>query len=422
MLKTRSFHRLNNNKIGTLCLLVPVCLFIIMPSTTSQAGWYDDYGPSPGTGDVVQIGSMYVASYKDGVGCASNGKKSWQAALDWADGLNWCNQTDWRMPTKDQLAFICTNKGSLGSYWGDPYWSFTESDASNAWRVHLWDCTEFSQLKTLSFYVRAVRGVPSTPTGPPTPTDTPTQTPTPTPTGTPLGTAITNCTELQDIKNNLAENYYLANDIDCSFTSSWNGGAGFEPIGTSSTLFTGTLDGQGYKITNLYIDRGDYVDYGGLFGQISGATISNVGLENVDITGGRSNFGALVGYDAGSSTITNCYSTGNMNGSGNNVGGLLGKSDGGSTIKECYSTGKVTISGSYIDVTGGLIGYGNNLTIENCYATGDVDGSRGNVGGLLGYDVGNSTIKECYSTGNVSSSGNNVGGLLGKSDGGSTIK
>ncbi len=62
-------------------------------------------------------------------------------------------------------------------------------------------------------------------------------------------TPITNCAELQNIRTDLAGDYYLANDIDCS------GFGNFMPIGTSSNRFTGTFDGKGYKITHLYINQ-----------------------------------------------------------------------------------------------------------------------------------------------------------------------
>ena len=41
----------------------------------------------------------------------------------------------------------------------------------------------------------------------------------------------TTSTSLQGIGNNLAGHYVLGTDIDASATDSWNGGAGFEPIG-----------------------------------------------------------------------------------------------------------------------------------------------------------------------------------------------
>ena len=109
-------------------------------------------------------------------------------------------------------------------------------------------------------------------------------------------TPITTCTELQNIRNNLAGDYYLANDIDCSCTSDWNGGAGFEPIGTSGSKFTGTFDGKGYKITNLYINRPSTYNVG-LFGSTgSGSEIKNVSLEEVNVSG-YMRVGGLVGFD-----------------------------------------------------------------------------------------------------------------------------
>ena len=214
-----------------------------------------------------------------------------------------------------------------------------------------------------------------------------------------VGTPITTCAELQNMKNDLSGTYYLANDIDCSDTVNWNGGAGFEPIGT----FTGTFDGRGYKITDLYINRPS-TDYVGLFGYAgSGSEIRDVGLENININGDW-HVGGLVGFNEGA--ITNSCSTGSVSGS-NYVGGLIGYNNGG-TITNSYSANSVG-SGSGI---GGLVGI-NKGTIENSYSTGSVSGygGYGCVGGLVGYNWGG-TITNSYSTGGVSGS-SSVGGLLG---------
>ena len=58
---------------------------------------------------------------------------------------------------------------------------------------------------------------------------------------------ITDVYELQEMSDDLTAYYVLGNDIDASVTSSWNGNAGFEPIGT----FTGIFDGQGHTITGV---------------------------------------------------------------------------------------------------------------------------------------------------------------------------
>ena len=62
--------------------------------------------------------------------------------------------------------------------------------------------------------------------------------------------------DLQNMQNYLSGTYALGRDIDASATASWNGGAGFAPIGTYySADFTGTFDGQGRTISDLFINR-----------------------------------------------------------------------------------------------------------------------------------------------------------------------
>ena len=68
---------------------------------------------------------------------------------------------------------------------------------------------------------------------------------------------ITTVQQLQEMQDDLDAYYVLGNDIDASGTASWNGGAGFEPVGSydPNYSFTGTLDGRGHVITGLYIYR-----------------------------------------------------------------------------------------------------------------------------------------------------------------------
>jgi hypothetical protein len=221
-------------------------------------------------------------------------------------------------------------------------------------------------------------------------------------------TAITTCTELQNIHNNLAGDYYLANDIDCSGFDYDSDGKGFMPIGTSSSQFTGTFDGKGYKITNLYINRSS-MNYVGLFGRIGSASeIKDVGLEEVDVSGSYY-VGGLVGLNS-FRTITNCSSAGSVTGSSNYVGGLVGYNDG--TITNSSFTGSVSGSSNYV---GGLVGYNYFGTITNSSSSGSVSGSSNYVGGLVGHNgamMGDGVITNCFSTGSVSGT-SNVGGLVG---------
>jgi len=205
--------------------------------------------------------------------------------------------------------------------------------------------------------------------------------------------------DLQNMTSDLNAHYVLVNDIDATITSSWNGGAGFKPIGNGTAYFNGTFDGNGYKIYNLTVNR-SAEDYVGLFGYLNqSASIENIDLENVNMTG-HNYVAGLTGWNYG--IITNCYSTGNASGN-DEVGGFAGYNVG--TITNCYSTGNA----SGRDQVGGFSGY-NVGTINNCYSAGNATGIGIRVGGLAGFNDG--PITNCYSTGNASGY-SGVGGFIG---------
>ena len=157
----------------------------------------------------------------------------------------------------------------------------------------------------------------------------------------PLPIEISNCSQLQAMKNNLSGHFVLVNPIDCTATGGWNGGLGFEPVGNTSNEFNGILDGAGHVINGLYINRSaDY--YIGLFGYTgSQAEFRDIHLEGVNVTGKM------------------------------NVGGLVGSNNG--TITNASSAGSVIAT---LGTVGGLVGYQNNSPIINSYSTGNVSGRR----------------------------------------------
>ncbi|MDZ7723536.1 MAG: GLUG motif-containing protein [candidate division KSB1 bacterium] len=166
------------------------------------------------------------------------------------------------------------------------------------------------------------------------------------------GLLITSLTDLQTLSNTSAnwDEYIIQTiDIDASATSGWNSGAGFSPIGNSTTKFTGYYNGGDHSIDNLFINR-PATDYIGLFGYVDGATIKNIGVTNVDISG-EYYVGGLVGYNNNSSAVNNSYSSGSVTGNNRYVGGLVGQNYNSSTITNSYSSGSVTGSADY---TGGL--------------------------------------------------------------------
>lgn len=161
---------------------------------------------------------------------------------------------------------------------------------------------------------------------------------------------ITDAKELQAIQADLSAHFELGNHINTAGTSQWNEGNGFDPIGTSNTPFNGEFDGKGQEIAGLYIDRDE--DNVGLFGYTTNATIKNIGVVDIDITG-DTRVGGLVGSVTPGIEISQTYATGEVRGS-NLVGGLIGVDGSGGDAGESD-----TIENSYaacIGSDGGLVG------------------------------------------------------------------
>ena len=187
--------------------------------------------------------------------------------------------------------------------------------------------------------------------------------------------------------NLLTSNAELVSNIDASRTAVWNSGAGFVPIGeNASGLYTGVFNGQGHTINGLFINRPSTPNVG-LFGDISSATIENVGVTNVQVSGDPTSgsfTGALVGFSL-LGAINDAYTTGSVGG-GDSVGGLLGGQNGG-TVSNTYSL--ASVSGA--NIVGGLVGY-NGGTINTSYSTGALSLSFSAAqGGLVGQNPGTIT-------------------------------
>jgi len=241
-------------------------------------------------------------------------------------------------------------------------------------------------------------------------------------------------------------NYEQRANIDAWTTSSWLENAGWTPIGTNYTNFSGNYDGKNNIISNLYINSLSYfVDNNndidniedwtcGLFGVINSSKISNLGIVDANILG-IFGVGALSGR-VFNSDINNCYASGSIFGfyatggligicgyldSNENhystisksyslcditsffiAGGFIGLS-GKSTINECYSNGKVTSNA----IVGGFIGASYPIYIKNCYSNSSVQdlsnsGLTGAFCGFIeGYDDNPAIVEHCYATGKV---------------------
>lgn len=169
--------------------------------------------------------------------------------------------------------------------------------------------------------------------------------------------------------------------------------------------FSGTIDGQGFTISNLYINGSEINNdsissvtgksrngeklYGqniGLVGVLSGGTIKNLTLKDALI---------YAAIDAGS--------TGNDKGNPISVGTLVGWVDNASTIENCVASGSIETSGAKNRV-GGIIGNVKNITITNCVSSVSVTASGDStyVGGIVGAlrNGGTVNMSSCVYSGN----------------------
>ncbi|MCX6735427.1 MAG: Ig-like domain-containing protein [Candidatus Peregrinibacteria bacterium] len=230
--------------------------------------------------------------------------------------------------------------------------------------------------------------------------------------------SISTCTELQAISENLAGHYILTGDVDCQTDTHaggalWNGGLGFEPLGTVNpgVQFTGTFNGQKYAVKNLFINR-PAANGVGLFGGLGdGGLIIYTGVQNANITGDNG-VGGLLGYSGSGANVYFSYSTGTVTGLADYDGGLIGYNDTGAFVGGSYSTANVS-GASYV---GGFVGYNKSSTnggVSSSYSSGNVVGTSGGVGGFVGNNEG--TVGNSYSLGTVS--GGSAKGFCGANTG-----
>lgn len=229
----------------------------------------------------------------------------------------------------------------------------------------------------------------------------------------------------------LGKNYRLKADLNLKDTP-------FNGIGSAAQPFTGMFDGQGHTISHVTVNAPER-ENAGFFNVIKGATIRDLKLVDVEITG-KTNVGGLAGSaqvqldsDDLSKNVANliggCSVSGTVTGT-KNVGGLVGLNEGktdpqtlfsiASAVDKCAAS--VTVNGK--EMTGGLVGK-NGGTITKSSSGGTVKGDtitgglvgdssgdiydshtsctvagRSHTGGFAGFSDG--VVQNCYSIGGVS--------------------
>jgi len=246
---------------------------------------------------------------------------------------------------------------------------------------------------------------------------------------TPEGTGIDSLDKITDP----AGKYYLTKDITVSTTY--------------TTEFTGTLDGNGKKITAS----------AALFEKVNNATIKNfvvegtISLTNVAVTAGESeDFYAAVAIIAnGKTTFTNILSDVDISTTSSNtrIAAIAGTSEadydlvidtcvnkgdisvlkyaggvygwtakaGKGVVTNCANYGKITSTGGYI---GGIVNRmcgtnGTGLTVTNCANYGEISSTGGAAAGILAYhDKSPLAVSDCVNEGKINGAGGAGAGIV----------
>lgn len=229
---------------------------------------------------------------------------------------------------------------------------------------------------------------------------------------------------------------------DISLKSEVTTGFGWKPIGLDNGNFDATLEGNGFTISNLLINRTTnytaLIAFTSEFAEVQNLTVeikflsgnqysagligwNNGDVSNCvvtgDITASSHYCGLLIGVHP-KGTVENSYATGIINASdADNVGGLIGLL--GSTN---FTSGEIVLRQSFANVTvigrqwvGGLFGiltgrFSGTATISSCYARGIVQGEpyssfSSGIGGITSFLGGAGKMENCYSLAEVTAEG-----------------
>ncbi len=238
------------------------------------------------------------------------------------------------------------------------------------------------------------------------------------------------------------DHFALSSNIDLS--------SAVGQIGSAAQPFSGTFDGQFYTLYDYQLAGADDA---GLFGVVQGdgnldgfgdGVIADLIVSNFSVSGG-SRVGAVAGSFDGraervvalDTTVTGTTADvgglfGHLQGTALNcaanawvvgtsaaqVGGLAGNCD--ATIYGASTSGTVTLSGSGGLRVGGLCGDADGL-IQDSAASSDITANGGEVGGLVGRNVGDVVHSVAHGTVLQQESATRVGGLVGHQWGGSVL-
>ncbi|MBQ4556779.1 MAG: hypothetical protein IJA60_03930 [Clostridia bacterium] len=221
--------------------------------------------------------------------------------------------------------------------------------------------------------------------------------------GVSAATTISSAEQFAAIANNLSGDYVIGGNFTVT-----------APVGTTSTPFTGTIDGAGHTIT-VEVSQSSRA---ALFTHVSdGAVIKNLTVAGVasdsDITDGYNCPAAFAGETKGDVTFTNCTSNAIVKGN-KYTGGFVGYIGAGKvTFENCVNNS--IVNGT--DTIGGFVGYisAGTVSFNNCINNNTVTGSK-YIGGFVGQISGGTVaFSDCTNNGHILGYGTTgrVGGFVG---------
>lgn len=277
--------------------------------------------------------------------------------------------------------------------------------------------------------------------------------------------------QLNNVRNYMNMDFIQICDIDMTAATSeggafWNNGAGWKPIGGAAKAFTGTYDGNNYRIIGLNIyeyNKSTYNYCAALFGNLGiNGCIKNVHMRegcyelnsNLSEAGKSLYIGGICGMTTGSTydsdefpTIKNCINENKIKITDNSnvkqtifIGGIVGKVSNNGTVN-CINKGDIYCTGYNAHIRMGGI-EGSHSVATKCYRsynTGDLfckGYANLSIGGVIGslfsrgvdgisqcYNLGEITILECDAVidGTQATNNEDVGGIVGFSQEGKII-
>ncbi len=198
--------------------------------------------------------------------------------------------------------------------------------------------------------------------------------------------------------------------------------------GSTIASFSGTLDGNGKKITGLSAP---------LFDSLSG-TVKNLTLTGNITLAGETTLGALANTATGAhveNVTSEVTISGNRPSAALALGGLVGRASGASVFEGVTNRGAITVKGAFNEennnAMGGIVGrIDAGVTLRRCENTGAVyaDGNgnnsdfKGAVAGIVGISNGAVTVADCLNAGEIRASYSTlcIAGILGRTETGNT--